>query len=219
MREIGTLGGSQVMNGKYILKTKDRGFKRIDFSTSIAKILAIVFLFLTSSLSAILVYKSLYQDAITLFLFSVGITSYIYSVILSQINQIQELTKDTIAILRDRADALRQDNELIELLIADTISDIIEPKIRFKLRLFLSTIFDMYALICYYLRHGYFSRAEEFAAIYENMIKSFLEYPYVIDVWLSRDLWGKGCLRDEYDASFVYVIDNLIEEIKKNNPY
>lgn len=89
-----------------------------------------------------------------------------------------------------------------------------DGKARLKVRLYLATVFDMYALIVHYICHGYFRHPERFAAIYEDMIRSLLEYPNVIEVWRSRNSWGNGCLRDEYGDSLTYVIDKLIEDIE-----
>lgn len=199
--------------GRYILYKRPTGLRRTDTSLSMASFAGMTFFFLTFTTAILLFIKNEYEAAATIFVLSAGITSYIFGLIINRQQQIASLTEQTLAALRDRWDELRNDTSLIDLLSNSERPDLDEAA-KLKLRLFLTTLLDIYILIIRYIRRGYFGSTDQVAEIHENILKSMFKYSYFIEIWETRDVFGKGCLREEYDEDTVYVINNLISEIR-----
>lgn len=204
----------QFMKGEFILRHQAKGIKsRVDRLSAAYSYVCFTFLFLVVILSLVLLYIGSATVAVSLFVLSTAITSYAYSVLLQRQQHIKDITDKTIDALRTRWDELRKDQELLLLFTSANTEAEIDSVKRLKLRLYVSTVLDMYALILHYINHGYFLHIDRFAAIYEGMIKSFFRYPHISDVWNNRDKWGQGCLKDEYGEPLVDVIEKVIAEI------
>jgi len=204
------------MNGEHILYCQDRGIiRRVDRLMSLYTYACAVFFAISVLASVVLIWLGSVTTAISMFILSTAITGYAYSSLLQRQQHIKEITDKTIDALQKRWDELRRDQELISFFAASIDQQDLNDKIKLKVRLFIATVLDMYALVLHYINHGYFIHAQHFAAIYENMIKSLFRYPHICEVWKSRDVWGKGCLRDEYGESLVYVVDEVIKEIEQ----
>ena len=203
------------MQGKYILDKIPNVFQRQNFLLSLLLYGGFAFFFLTLSLSLGLAYFGIYDAAATMFVFSTGITGYIINSVINRQIQLNEITNNVVATLRDRWDKLIEDDDLLELFSKHPQSELSEKE-KLKLRFFLSTFIDAYILIIRYVRYGYFDRKteKELARVFETMIKNLFKYPYMIDVWRSTDKYGKGCLRDEYSGTILRVVDNIIQEIE-----
>lgn len=202
------------MKGEHILRHQAKRINsRVDRLSAAYSYACVVFLVLAVMFSLVLFYIGSATAAVSLFVLSTAITGYAYSVLLQRQQHIKDITDKTIDALRSRWDELRKDQELLLLFTSATAEKEIDSVKRLKLRLYVSTVLDMYALILHYINHGYFIHTDRFAAIYEEMIKSFFRYPHISDVWKSRDKWGQGCLKDEYGETLVDVIEKVIVEI------
>jgi len=202
------------MNGEHILYCQARGIiRRVDRLMSLYTYACAVFFLVSVFLSIILIWIDYIKTAVTMFVFSSAVTGYAYSSLIQRQMQIREDTDNTLGLLRSRWDELRKDPDLLSVFTSKCTE--IDSIMKFKIRMYVATVLDMYTLIIYFINHGYYTHSKEFAAIYEQMIKSFFRYPFMIEVWKSRDVWGKGCLRDEYGESLVYVVDEVIKEIEQ----
>jgi len=203
------------MQGKYILHKRPSIFQRQNFLLAVLRYAGFIFFILTLSLSLGLAYFSIYDAAATIFVFSMGITGYIVNSAINRQIQLNEITDSVLATLRDRWDKVREDDTLLELFSSKSPTKLNEKE-KLKIRLFLSTFIDAYILIVRYVRYGYFDRKteKELAKVFENMIKTLFEYPHMVDIWQSKDKYGKGCLRDEYSGTILRVVDNVIQEIE-----
>lgn len=203
------------MQGKYILHRRPSRFNRQNYSLAVLRCGAFIFLLTTLAITVILALLMEYEAAATIFVFSVGITGFIFNTILSRQLHLNEVTDSTLGLLRERWDALRNDEDLLRLFCHKRERKL-NSKDRLKLRLYLSTFIDLYILIIRYVRYGYFDRDTEIelAVVFENMTKSLFQYPYMVDVWRTTDKYGKGCLRDEYSGTTLYVVDNIVSEIE-----
>jgi hypothetical protein len=131
---------------------------------------------------------------------------------------VKESSQKAIEMLKESNNSLMQDEELLKLLTGEKVSfSDLNVATKFKLRLILSTHLDAYTVIFHYIRRGYFSRSTEFAAIYENRLKSLFENNYMIEIWESKNIRGKGTLKEEYDNHTNYVVNNVIKVIKKSS--
>jgi len=202
------------MQGKYILYKRPSIFQRQNILLSALRYASFIFFIFTLSLSAGLAYLQEYDAAATIFVFSMGITGYIINNTINRQIQLNGITDSVVITLRDRWDKLREDEILLDLFSSKSATKLTKKE-KLKLRLYLSTFIDAYILIIRYIRYGYFDRKteRELAIVFENMIKALFEYPYMVDIWQSKDKYGKGCLRDEYSGTILRVVDNVIQEI------
>lgn len=201
------------MNGEHILRGARKTHQRVDRLLRIQSHCSIWFLIITFGLCICLAWAHSYDAAVAVFALSVGITGFLYNSVLQRELQIKDITDTTISTLRSRWDELRNDDAVLQLLTTYDPTQTYEPSQRLRLRLYLATVLDMYALIVHLIRSGYFSRTEEFASIYEDMIRSLFEYPVVIEVWRSKGDWGHGCLMAEYGDGFSAVVESIIRDI------
>lgn len=202
------------MEGEHILYHQARGLvSRVDTLLRAYTYACVAFFAIATAFAVGLAWAGSYPAAAALFILATAMTGYGYSAVLQRQLHIKDITDRTIDALRSRWDELRKDTDLLQF-FAQTDADDVDANTRLRVRLYLSTVFDMYSLIVHYINHGYFQHTERFAAIYEGMIRSLLVYPLVIEVWRSKDSWGKGRLRDEYGDGLTYVVDKLIEEIE-----
>lgn len=203
------------MNGEYILHQQPRDIKdRVDYLLTLYTYACIAFCVIALALCVLLVWYGSIPAAITLFVLSTAASGYVSSTIIQRHQQIIEMTDRTIVALRSRWDELRKDADLMKFFISTDPECESDPIVRLKVRLYISTVLDMYALIIHYIQHGYFTHVEHFAIIYEGMIKSLFRYSHMREVWRDKDAWGKGCLRDEYGGVLKYTVDKVIEEIE-----
>ena len=203
------------MKGEHILRHQARGIhSRIDRLLTAYFYACIAFFVLAVVLSLVLLFLGSTTAAVSLVVLSTAITGYAYSALLQRQQHIKDITDKTIGALRGRGDELRKDPDLLLLFTSTTGVNEVDSVKRLKLRLYVSTVLDMYVLILHYINHGYFPHIERFAEIYEEMIKSFFRYSHTRDVWHSKDSWGAGCLKNEYGANLVDMVERVIEEIK-----
>ena len=204
------------MNGEHILYCQARGIiRRVDRLMSLYTYTCAVFFAIAVLLSIILIWVDYIKIAVTMFVLSSAVTGYTYSSLLQRQMQIREDTDNTLSLLRSRWDELRKDPDLLRIFTSACTDSEVDSIMKLKVRMYVATVLDMYTLIIYFINHGYYTHSKEFAVIYEQMIKSFFRYPFMIEVWKSRDIWGKGCIRDEYGESLVYVVDEVIKEIEQ----
>lgn len=206
------------MNGEHILHNQARGVgRRVDHLLILYSYACFGF-FVVATISAIvLIWFGFIPSAINLFVLSIAITGYAYSTLLQRRQHIKDITDKSIDLLRSRWDELRKDQDLLKFFTNITTTSEIDETIKLKVRFYISTVLDMYALILHYINHGYFDNIQRFSVIYECMIKSFFRYPHMCEIWYSRDTWGNGCLREEYGESLKFVVDKIIEEIREDN--
>lgn len=203
------------MHENYILYRRPSLFHRQNFLLGVLRFTGLIFFVFTLSLSIYLASLGVYDAAATIFVFSMGITGYLVNSTINRQIQLNAITDNVLITLRDRWDKAREDDTILELLSRRTPKNLSEKE-RLKIRLYLSTFIDAYILIIRYVRYGYFDRKteKELAKVFENMIKTLFEYPYMIDIWRSKDKFGKGCLKEEYSGTILRVVDNVIEEIE-----
>jgi hypothetical protein len=203
------------MQGNFILHRRPSIFRRQNFLLAALRYIGFLFFILTLSVSIGFAYFRVYDASATIFVFSMGITGYIVNSVINRQIQLNEITDSVIVTLRDRWDKMREDDSLLELLSRKTQTKLNEKE-KLRVRLYLSTFIDAYVLIIRYVRYGYFDKKNEreLAQVFENMIKALFEYPYIIEIWRSKDKYGKGCLRDEYSGTILRVVDNVIQVIE-----
>lgn len=203
------------MKGQHILRHQAKGInRRVDHLLTAYSYACITFFVLALMLSLLLLFLGFTTTALSLFILTTAITGYVYSVLFQRQQHIKDITDKTIDVLRGRWDELRKDADLLKFFTSSISIDELDAPIKLKVRLYSSTVLDMYAMIIHFINHGYYTHLPKFASIYEEMIKSFFRYPHIIDMWYSKDEWGMGCLKDEYGMPLTDVIDRVIEEIK-----
>lgn len=203
------------MKGEHILCHQAKGIRnRVDRLLSLYAEACLVFLVVAVVLSVALWRLNSKPTAVSLIVLSTAVTGYAYSSLLQRQQHIKDITDKTVEALRGRWDELRKDPDLLKFFASTNPDDEFGAVAKLKVRLYVATVLDMYAVIVHYINHGYFQHIEKFASIYEEMIKSFLRHPRMAEVWHSRDVWGMGCLRDEYGVALSDVVNNLIEEVE-----
>lgn len=152
------------------------------------------------------------QDLLTILFFSLGILVFILNYLISYTVRAEETNEKSITLLRDRWDALRNDDDLVSIFSSST--ELLSAEKQLKLRVFLISFLDAINLVIGSLRHGYLIGHErELAFQTESTIKTLFSYPCVIENWNSQDNYGNGCLRAEYNQTMVFIVDKIIEEI------
>lgn len=202
------------MHGRLILHNRPKGFQRIDVALWAERVLALFVVLLTLSATSWLIQRASYDAAVTLFVFAMGISTVFLTTIQSRHSQVTEYAQRTLLAVQERWDELRNDGELLECLTRSAPISDLKPHLRLKLRLYLASFLDAQALIIHYIRRGYYRHTQEFARVYEAMIRSLFEYPYFADIWQNKGDWGRGRIRDEYGRDLVYVVDHIIEAIR-----
>jgi hypothetical protein len=200
------------VNGEHILCNLRRNPRqRVDILLRIYSWICFAILLVSTSVSLWLALLRLYPVAATFSVLAVAVVGHGYTTVLQRQMQIKDITDKTVEALRTRWDELRKDSDLIRCFSGHHST--IDQTTGLKLRLYLATLLDVYAVIVHYIHCGYFSHAEEFAVIYEGMIKSLFKHPYVIDAWRGGPVWGEGRLQDEYGKSLTHVINGVISEV------
>jgi hypothetical protein len=206
------------MDGKYILRKLPSIFARQRFLLSLLIIGGISLLIIVYVIIFLFIRIADYQASATLFVLSIGIAGYLFNSIVNRQLQLNEVTNKVLITLRERYDALQNDESLLSLLTNGYHPEELSEKEKLKLRLYLTAYLDALILIIHYIGYGYFEKKTEkdLAVVFEYLIKHIFSYPYMVDMWMTNGIYGNGSIRDEYNGELLYVVDSIVLELAIN---
>lgn len=136
--------------------------------------------------------------------------TYAYNAHFNRRSQIEQMTRQVMALFRDRRDVLAGDPDLLSILTGE-VPDLTPIQIM-KLECYLYSLFDAYLYAIYLVRWGYLDDRVDLYLMFRNMLSKSVALPHVIDVWNCQRN-GKQYFQDEYPAYFVSMVDEVVQDV------
>lgn len=178
---------------------------------------AYLYLFVTTVLSLVAVIGSVYLLLIgniptgtALIIAVVAFITYTYNAHFNRRSQIEQMTRQLMALFRDRRDFVAKDSELLTIFAGEV--EVLTVTQRSKVESFLYSLFDAYLYGIYLIRWGYLDSRTGLYLMLKNMIAKSLALPYVIEIW-DEELNREKIFQNEYPEYFVSMVDEIIQKI------